>query len=109
MFERDKELGVERALGMKLSQIFILFITEVTSILLFGMIIGLIIGVWLVQIIMEIILGLLQWTILPLIIVYPLELITLTCLLIIALSCIGAGLTAFLATRRNISNVLKVG
>ena len=112
LIERNKEIGVERALGMKLYQTSILFLMEVASILVFGIIIGLLSGMWLAQVFIMVLVGMHFVSYmshnLPVFMLYPIDLIMIVCFLIVIFGIVGALFPSIFASRRNISNVLKV-
>ncbi|MFX1535891.1 MAG: FtsX-like permease family protein [Promethearchaeota archaeon] len=107
LMERNKEIGVERALGMSIRQTFLVFLTETMILTLFGTIVGLILGILIGQVFLAITLGV-QTFIAPLpIITYPWELLFGISLLVIIVGLISSQIPAFLATRVRISYILR--
>lgn len=99
--ERRKEIFTERALGMKLHQLSILFLVESIILLLSGLIIGNILGVglsWMFGIFVT-----QGQTIPPLVLFFPWDLIIGTELFILILAFIGALIPAWIVTKQDIS------
>ena len=101
--ERGKEIGVERALGMTRTQLGATFIIEGGIIMLFGIIIGVNIGLFYSTVVIR----LFATTTDLFIIEYPIEfLLKLICGLFLAtVTCIL--LPVYLATKKDISHILK--
>jgi ABC-type lipoprotein release transport system permease subunit len=104
--ERGKEIGVERALGMTRLQTAQTFLIEALTILTFGIVIGLFAGAYFVTMILQI----LQFgeSIPPVVVKYPFTLFGQLLLLILVFAGIGTVIPARLASKRDISRVLKV-
>lgn len=101
--DRGKEIGVERALGMTRTQLGATFIIEGGIIMLFGTIIGVTIGLFYSTIVMRIFATSANCIIID----YPIEfLFKLICGLFLAAT-IGLLLPACLASKKDISNILK--
>ncbi|MFX1282062.1 MAG: FtsX-like permease family protein [Promethearchaeota archaeon] len=104
--ERGKEIGVERALGMTQFQTAQSFLVEAATILSFGCIIGYITGVYFVTMFLQIIQ--LGESIPPLAVTYPTAFLIQILLGIIISAGIGTIIPAYIATRKDISRILKV-
>jgi ABC-type lipoprotein release transport system permease subunit len=104
--ERGKEIGVERALGMTRFQTAISFLVEAAMIITFGTIIGLITGMYFVTMFLQIT----QFgeTIPPTIVTYPIPLLVQMLIGIFIIAGIGTIAPAYMATRKDISRILKV-
>ena len=104
--ERGKEIGVERALGMTKFQTAQSFLIEAATILTFGSIIGYLTGVYFVAMFLQIT----QFgvTIPPQIVIHPTMLLIQILLGIFIMGGIGTIIPAYLATRKDISSILKV-
>ncbi|MFX0094709.1 MAG: ABC transporter permease, partial [Candidatus Hodarchaeota archaeon] len=105
LMERNKEIGVERALGMSIRQTFLVFSTENMILTLFGTIVGLILGILIGQAFLIATLGI-PTAPLP-IISYPWELLFGVSLLVIIVGLISGQIPAFVATRVRISYILR--
>ncbi|UCG90509.1 MAG: ABC transporter permease, partial [Candidatus Heimdallarchaeota archaeon] len=104
--ERGKEIGVERALGMTQFQTAQSFLVEAATILSFGCIIGYITGAYFATMFLQMMqLG--QY-IPPLVVTYPTALLVQILLGIIIAAGIGTIIPAYIATRKDISRILKV-
>ncbi|MFX0085350.1 MAG: FtsX-like permease family protein, partial [Candidatus Hodarchaeota archaeon] len=104
--ERDKERGIERALGMTRLQTGILFSIEGLVILLFGIIIGLCTG--LINTTFFLFVAQLGRSVPPIIVAYPFDFISTFILIIAIIACSITLIIAYQSTRRDISRVLKV-
>ena len=104
--ERGKEIGVERALGMTRTQTAKLFTMEGLTILLFGLVIGLGIGLTNTSIFLLVIQ--MGRTIPPIVVDYPFGFITNFLALVIFIAAIGTVIIAYRSTKKDISRVLKV-
>ncbi|MFW9906921.1 MAG: ABC transporter permease, partial [Candidatus Thorarchaeota archaeon] len=104
--ERGKEIGVERALGMTRLQTAQSFLLEAAAILAFGSIIGFFTGIYFVTMFLQI--TQFGQTIPPLVVTYPTVLLIQILLWIFIMAGIGTIIPAFLATRKDISRILKV-
>ncbi|MFX1247948.1 MAG: FtsX-like permease family protein [Promethearchaeota archaeon] len=104
--ERGKEIGVERALGMTQFQTAHSFLVEAATILSFGSIIGYFTGVYFVTMFLQIT----QFgeSIPPLVVTYPTALLIQILLGIFITASIGTIIPAYMATRKDISRILKV-
>ncbi|MFX0016582.1 MAG: ABC transporter permease, partial [Candidatus Hermodarchaeota archaeon] len=104
--ERGKEIGVERALGMTQFQTAQSFLVEAATILSFGSIIGYFTGVYFVTMFLQIT----QFgeSIPPLVVTYPTALLIQILLGIFISASIGTIIPAYMATRKDISKILKV-
>ncbi|UCG01731.1 MAG: FtsX-like permease family protein [Candidatus Heimdallarchaeota archaeon] len=104
--ERGKEIGVERALGMTQFQTAQSFLVEAATILAFGSIIGYFTGVYFVTMFLQVMQ--IGESIPPLVVTHP----PILLVQIISGICITAGIgtivPAYLATRKDISRILKV-
>lgn len=101
LVERRREIFTERALGMKMFQTSLLFIVEALALLFSGILIGNVLGIGL-----SFMFGLfitVGSSIPPFQLIYPVELILLSELAIIALSIIGCVVPAWVVTRQDIS------
>ena len=104
--ERGKEIGVERALGMTRMQTGTSFIIEGLMILIFGLAIGVFSG--LLNTTFFLLVTQMGQTVPPIIVDFPWEFIIQFSFLIFLVSVLGTSILAYLATRRDISRVLKV-
>ena len=104
--ERGKEIGVERALGMTRTQTAKLFTMEGLTILLFGLIIGVGVGMTNTSIFLLVIQ--MGRTIPPIVVDYPLGFITNFLILVIVIAAVGTVVIAYQSTKKDISRVLKV-
>ena len=104
--ERGKEIGVERALGMTRLQTAQSFLVEAITILTFGVIIGSGAGAYFVTMFLQIT----QFgsSIPPVIVVYPFSLLGQLLLAILIAAGIGTIIPARMASRKDISRILKV-
>jgi ABC-type antimicrobial peptide transport system permease subunit len=104
--ERGKEIGVERALGMTRLQTAQSFLVEALTILSFGTVIGFLTGAYFVTMFLQI----LQFgeTIPPITVQYPFTLLAQLIIAILLAAGIGTVVPAFLASRKDISRILKV-
>ncbi|MFX0125393.1 MAG: FtsX-like permease family protein [Candidatus Hodarchaeota archaeon] len=104
--ERGKEIGVERALGMTQLQTAQSFLVEAATILAFGSIIGYFTGAYFVTMFLQIT----QFgeAIPPAVVTHPTTLLLQIILGICAAAGIGTIIPAYLATRKDISRILKV-
>ncbi|MFX0209243.1 MAG: ABC transporter permease, partial [Candidatus Hodarchaeota archaeon] len=104
--ERGKEIGVERALGMTQLQTAQSFLVEATTILAFGSIIGYFTGAYFVTMFLQI--TQFGMSIPPLVVTHPTTLLIQIILGICITAGIGTTIPAYLATRKDISRILKV-
>ncbi|MHA2248124.1 MAG: ABC transporter permease, partial [Candidatus Hodarchaeales archaeon] len=104
--ERGKEIGVERALGMTQLQTAQSFLVEAAMILSFGSIIGYFTGVYFVTMFLQI--TQFGHSIPPLVVTYPTALLVQILIGIFITAGIGTIIPAYLATRKDISRILKV-
>ena len=74
LIERNKEIGVERALGMSLHQTSLLFVIEALIIILFGTIMGILLGMVIGQVFLNTTLIAQAYSFPPNIVVYPFDL-----------------------------------
>jgi ABC-type antimicrobial peptide transport system permease subunit len=104
--ERGKEIGVERALGMTRLQTALSFLVEATLIIAFGTIIGIITGMYFVTMFLQIT----QFgeTVPPTVVTYPITLLMQMLLGIFIAAGIGTVVPAYMASRKDISRILKV-
>jgi ABC-type antimicrobial peptide transport system permease subunit len=104
--ERGKEIGVERALGMTRFQTAQSFLVEAGILLAFGTVIGYITGAYFVTMFLQIT----QFgeMIPPVVVSYPIPLLIQILLGVLITGAIGTIIPAFMATRRDISRILKV-
>lgn len=104
--ERGKEIGVERALGMTRFQTAQSFLVEASILLAFGTIIGCITGAYFVTMFLQIT----QFgeMIPPIVVSYPYPLLIQILLGVLVTGAIGTVIPAFMATRKDISRILKV-
>ncbi len=105
--ERGKEIGVERALGMTHLQTAQSFLVEAVTILAFGSIIGYFTGAYFVTMFLQ----MTQWggeVIPPLVVTHPTALLIQIIFGICITAGIGTIIPAYLATRKDISRILKV-
>ena len=104
--ERGKEIGVERALGMTRIQTAFLFTMEGLTILFFGIVIGLVVGLSITTIFLLVIkMGI---TVPPIVVDYPFDFILNFLALVILIAVIGTFIIAYKSTQKDISRVLKV-
>ncbi len=104
--ERGKEIGVERALGMTRNQTAISFLVEASTILAFGTIIGFVTGTYFVTMFLQV--TQFGQTIPPIVVTYPIPLLAQIVIAILVVAGIGTLAPAYMATRRDISRILKV-
>ena len=104
--ERGKEIGVERALGMTQFQTAQSFLVEAIVILVFGTVIGFITGAYFVSMFLQLIQ--LGQTIPPVVVTYPTTLLSQMVGGILIAAGIGTVIPAYLASRKDISRILKV-
>lgn len=104
--ERGKEIGVERALGMTRIQTAMSFLVEASTILAFGTIIGFLTGTYFVTMFLQITQFGVQ--IPPIVVAYPIPLLAQIIIVIVVVAGIGTITPAYMATRRDISRILKV-
>jgi ABC-type antimicrobial peptide transport system permease subunit len=104
--DREKEIGVERALGMTRFQTAQAFLVEAATILIFGSIIGYSTGVFFVTMFLQI--TQVGQTIPPQVILYPTKLLVPLVGGIIISAAIGSVVPAYFATRKDVSRILKV-
>jgi putative ABC transport system permease protein len=104
--ERGKEIGVERALGMTRIQTAQSFLVEALTILSFGTIIGSLTGAFFVTMFLQTT----QFgeSIPPAIVTYPFSLLGQLLLIILVAAGIGTVIPARMASRKDISRILKV-
>jgi ABC-type antimicrobial peptide transport system permease subunit len=104
--ERGKEIGVERALGMTRFQTAQSFLVEALTILSFGTVIGFLTGAYFVTMFLQI----MQFgeSIPPIAVKYPLGLLGQLIIAILLAAGIGTVAPAILASRKDISRILKV-
>ncbi|MFX1536488.1 MAG: ABC transporter permease, partial [Promethearchaeota archaeon] len=107
LMERSKEIGVERALGMSLRQTSLLFVIETIIIVLFGTIVGIILGIMIAQVFLSTLLIAQAYVYPPFVLSYPFNLFTGIAVLILVVGIISSLIPAFLATRTKISNILR--
>ncbi|MFX1254859.1 MAG: ABC transporter permease [Promethearchaeota archaeon] len=107
LMERGKEIGVERALGMSLRQTSLLFVIEAIIIVLFGTIVGIILGLLMAQVFLSIVMIGQTYIYPPFVLSYPFDLFTGIAVLILAVGIISSLIPAYLATRTKISNILR--
>ncbi|MFW9854498.1 MAG: FtsX-like permease family protein [Candidatus Thorarchaeota archaeon] len=104
--ERGKEIGVERALGMTRIQTGQSFLVEAIMILAFGALIGTVTGAYFVAMFLQV--TQLGQTVPPMVVTYPIEFLINIILAILLAAGIGTVIPAYMATRRDISRILKV-
>jgi len=104
--ERGKEIGVERALGMTQFQTAVSFLVEASTILAFGTVIGYFTGTYFVTMFLQI--TQIGVSIPPMVVTYPIPLLMQIMLVILIVAAIGTILPAYMATRKDISRILKV-
>jgi ABC-type antimicrobial peptide transport system permease subunit len=104
--ERGKEIGVERALGMTQFQTAQSFLVEALTILSFGTVIGFLTGAYFVTMFLQI----MQFgeSIPPITVKYPCTLLGQLIIAILLAAGIGTIAPAILASRKDISRILKV-
>ena len=103
--ERGREIGIERALGITREQTGFMFLLETSIIQIYGLIMGLFIGIYFTSIFLQITqLGTLQS---PFVIIYPFQSITVL-IGIFLFAEMGVLIPAYIATRTDISRILKV-
>ncbi|MHA1973285.1 MAG: FtsX-like permease family protein [Candidatus Hodarchaeales archaeon] len=104
--ERGKEIGVERALGMTRLQTGQSFLVEAIMILGFGALIGTTVGIYFVAMFLQAT----QFgeSVPPPIITYPVPLLIQILLGILTIAGIGTLIPAYMASRKDISRILKV-
>ena len=102
LIERRKEIYTERALGMKIHQIFFLFLTESLILLSYGMFVGALMGGGLSEMLtLFITFG---PTVVPYIPYYPLDLIGESLIILLVLAIVGTIIPAIIVTRSDISH-----
>lgn len=106
LIERNKEIGVERALGMTRKQTAQSLVVEAITILDFGLIIGCIAGTYFVSMFLKVLS--VGYLVPPSIVSYPIEILIRLITGIVLLAVLGTIGPAFYATRRDISRILKV-
>ncbi|MHA2293290.1 MAG: FtsX-like permease family protein [Candidatus Hodarchaeales archaeon] len=104
--ERGKEIGVERALGMTQIQTAQSFLVEAIAILAFGTVIGFITGAFFVSMFLQLLQ--LGQTIPPVVVTYPTTLLAQMVGGILMAAGVGTVIPAYLASRKDISRILKV-
>jgi len=104
--ERGKEIGVERALGMTQFQTAMSFLVEASTILAFGTVIGFFTGTYFVAMFLQI--TQIGEMIPPIVVTYPIPLLMQILLVILTIAAIGTIIPAYMATRKDISQILKV-
>jgi ABC-type antimicrobial peptide transport system permease subunit len=104
--ERGKEIGVERALGMTQFQTAISFLVEAAMILAFGAVIGTLTGMYFVTMFLQI--TQVGQAIPPIVVTYPVTLLIQMLIGMIIIAGLGTIAPAYLATRKDISRILKV-
>ncbi|MFX1516786.1 MAG: FtsX-like permease family protein [Promethearchaeota archaeon] len=104
--ERGKEIGVERALGMTQLQTAQSFLVEAATILAFGSIIGYFTGAYFVTMFLQI--TQIGASIPPIVVTHPTTLLLQIILGICITAGIGTIVPAYLASRKDISRILKV-
>lgn len=104
--ERGKEIGVERALGMTRIQTATSFLVEASTILTFGTVIGFFTGTYFVTMFLQV--TQIGETIPPVVVAYPITLLFQIVLFILIIAAIGTITPAYMATRKDISRILKV-
>ncbi len=104
--ERGKEIGVERALGMTRLQTAQSFLVEALTILSFGTIIGFLTGAYFVTMFLQIIQ--IGESIPPIVVKYPFTLLGQLIIAILVAAGIGTIVPALMASRKDISRILKV-
>ncbi|MFX1507350.1 MAG: FtsX-like permease family protein [Promethearchaeota archaeon] len=104
--DREKEIGVERALGMTRFQTAQSFLVEAATILIFGSVIGYFTGVFFVTMFLQI--TQVGQTIPPQVLIYPTKLIFPLIAGILIAAGIGSVLPAYLASQKDVSRILKV-
>ena len=100
--ERKKDLYTERCLGMKLSQIASLFLIETSIIIVTSILLGVILGIFLMNLLAFLLLNPSQ-NYPPYILVYPLGLITVSILLILLCSIISSIIPTYYVKTQDIS------
>jgi ABC-type lipoprotein release transport system permease subunit len=104
--DREKEIGVERALGMTRFQTAQSFLVEAATILIFGSVIGYLTSVFFVTMFLQI--TQVGQTIPPQVIIYPTKLLVPLIAGILIAAGTGSVLPAYLATQKDVSRILKV-
>jgi ABC-type antimicrobial peptide transport system permease subunit len=104
--ERGKEIGVERALGMTRLQTAQSFLIEAGMILAFGILIGSITGMYFVEMFLQVMQ--MGYTIPPSVVSYPINLLITMIVGILITAGIGTVIPAYLASKKDISRILKV-
>ena len=105
--ERGKEIGIEKALGMSNRQIAYTFVVEFAVLVFFGILYGTLIGVFIVEIILNIFNLGTQYEPTSAI-YYPISFFTGFLVIIVILGFLGVILPIYWSTKREISSVLKV-
>ena len=104
--DREKEIGVERALGMTRFQTAQSFLVEAATILIFGTVIGYFTGMFFVTMFLQITQA--GQTIPPQVLIYPTKLFIPLIAGILIAAGVGSVLPAYLATQKDVSRILKV-
>ncbi|MFX1535887.1 MAG: FtsX-like permease family protein, partial [Promethearchaeota archaeon] len=114
LIERSKEIGVERALGMSLSQTSLLFVLEAMILILFGIGVGIIVGMFIAQLLLSTVMIAFQFLfpvgqafLLPITIQYPWTQFLAITGLMIFIGLASSLIPAYLATRVNVSSRLR--
>ncbi|MFX1250027.1 MAG: FtsX-like permease family protein [Promethearchaeota archaeon] len=107
LMERGKEIGIERVLGMSLRQTSLLFVIEALIIVLFGTMVGIILGIMIAQVFLSITMIAQAYLYPPFVLSYPWDLFAGITTLILAVGIISSLIPAYLATRTKISNILR--
>ncbi len=107
LMERGKEIGIERVLGMSFRQISLLFVIEALIIVLFGTMMGIILGIMIVQVFLSTTMIAQAYLYPPFVLNYPLDLFAGIATLILAVGIISSLIPAYLAIRTKISNILR--
>ncbi|MFX1256047.1 MAG: ABC transporter permease [Promethearchaeota archaeon] len=105
--EREKEIGVERALGMSLRQISFLFFFEALVLILFAIGIGILIGIVIGQLFLSTMLTAQAYLFPPFVVKTPWILFGAITGIIVVFGVIASLIPAFLATRLKISKILR--
>ncbi|MFW9854889.1 MAG: FtsX-like permease family protein [Candidatus Thorarchaeota archaeon] len=105
LIERNQEIGVERALGMTRSQLALSFILEGGLVMVFGVVIGLITGLFYSTIVLR--LFTVGFQNVPFVLDLPLEFLSTLILGVVGIASIGSLVPAYLASKRDISHILK--
>ncbi|MFW9929243.1 MAG: FtsX-like permease family protein, partial [Candidatus Thorarchaeota archaeon] len=106
LVERSKEIATERAVGMTLSQTFIVFLSETLWLVVFSITIGIIFGVVFSSLFLY---GLTNGpTIPPFAMVYPWNLISIVIILLLTSAIILSFIPAYFSSKLEINKLLKV-